>query len=327
MLRSSAIPVLRSLWLSLIFPLISLYGQPQNFLESPPLLSDAEAYTIRTDFEARADSFCQLPGTIVNYAEDSVCYNPLQYYIHNYYYDTTKMAFSDSLREWQVKIALYSYDKFTNFPVRRKSKLHFSHKRFLSFVVHKEKPREMPWILKKLEDILLWLKKHIWDPLMTPLYKSFQKLSPGFKIVVIIAGMILFLVLIALIARVVSRVYPAVDYSEKKVIKRKRAVVVTQRNRLEKAYALFAEGKLQEALEQVYVWLLECFTGRNGIKRYEWWTNRQFLDLVQKRRPEKHAFAQQVIQQYEEAVYGHRPVAKQKLGVLFNSLDTGGGRR
>ena len=114
--RNSVIPALRKLWLPLVLFIYTLYGQPQNFLESPPLLSDAEAYTIRTDFEARADSFCQLPGTIANYSEDSVCFNPLQYYINNYYYDTTKIAFDDSLREWQVKIALYSYDKFTHFP-------------------------------------------------------------------------------------------------------------------------------------------------------------------------------------------------------------------
>ena len=322
MQRSSVISALRKLWFPLVLPLCTLYGQPQNFLESPPLLSDAEAYAIRTEFEARADSFCQLPGTIANYTEDSVCFNPLQYYINKYYYDTAKIAFDDSLRERQVKIALYSYDKFTHFPVKHKSKFRSSHKRFLSFAVEKKETQEMPWILKKLEDVMLWLKKHIWDPLMNPLYKSFRRLSVGFKIFVVIAGMILFLVLIALIARAVSRVYPAVDYSDKTVRKRKRAVVVTQRNRLEKAYALFTGGEFQKALEQVYVWLLECFTGRNGIKRYEWWTNRQFLDLVRKRRPEKHALALKVIQQYEETVYGHRSVGQQKLAALFNSLDS-----
>jgi hypothetical protein len=313
--------------LPLVLVIFSLYGQPQTFLESPPLLSDAEAYTIRTDFEARVDSFCRLPGTIVNYSEDSVCFNPLQYYINSYYYDTAKIAFDDSLREWQVKIALYSYDKFTHFPVKHKSTFRFSHTRFLSFAVEKKEPREMPWILKKLEDIMLWLKKHIWDPLMKPLYKSFRRLSVGVKILVVIAGMILFLLLIALIARAVSRIYPAVDYSDKTVRKRKRAVVVTRRNRLEKAYALFTGGELQKALEQLYVWLLEYFTGRNGIKRYEWWTNRQFLDLVKKRRPEKHPLAQQLIQQYEETVYGHRTVGQQKMAALFKSIDPGREKR
>jgi hypothetical protein len=302
---------------------LPLFGQHKPFHHPPPALSDSTATAVHIAFITGSTDLCDLPGTVPDFGDDSSCFHPLMDYINRYEKgDTGASGILDSINEDNYRIALSTYNALSRIPNNGGKEFHFSHTRYLSLITRPEEPEELPWLLKKLKQILSFLNKYVWQPLKKLLVIPFKGLALGWQIFLITVAALVFIAVIVMASKGISRMSYVSDYSQQGEKGLQSGTVRIKINRLALARELLEKGNLLKALEVMYQWLIEIFSGRGRIKTYEWWTNRQFLTLIKGRFPAGYGISSKIINQYEEAVYGHREIDTHVLNNLIEEAHT-----
>jgi hypothetical protein len=313
----------RLLFICILGLWLSVSGEPSLLTREPPIISDSALTALKQDLEFSTDYPCNLPGSIPDSDKDGTCFHPLQSLI-DAYDDADVFEEKDyQKKEKDLKIALYTYRAFSSVKKEAPKQYRFSHKQYLSFVHSPEKePEEMSWLMKQLQRLSMLFLKHIWEPFKEWIIAPLRGLALGWKIFLIAFAALALIFLIVTISRGIGRYFPESDYAETAADKPGRGRVTIRSDQFVLANRLADQGQYLKALEVFYFWFIEGFSGRGGIKRYEWWTNRQLLSLVEKRSPQNYRLSCSIVNQYESAVYGHRHIDPPALKQLISEAGT-----
>jgi hypothetical protein len=248
---------------------------------------------------------------------DTACGHPLLDYLDYTRPDTNAVEedTAAAYRHRRMLTALYAYWRFglkaDDVPCRYR----LSHEHFLAIMGAREKPREAPWILRQALRLLQVIDKYILSPLVDALAGPFKRLAALWKALVIVGAAIFVLALLFLIAKGVERAYSPGDVRIERAAGG-GAVSQGPRDRLAQARRCIDAGRYADAAEMLYKWLIAANSGPRGVRRREWWTNRQFLDIMRMRHPGRLESARRIVMEYERTAYGHKPADE----VLVKSL-------
>lgn len=284
-----------------------------------PVISLEESESVRQQFEFFSDDFCNLPGSVFIFKDDSICYNPVREYINRFDTANDSPDSVDSITSLNYRIAMQTFKKFGKIEHNYNQKYSFSHSEFIRHLEEEKPVKEKPLWIKRLERVAQWIEKHILLPLAIILSGSIGKWPLLLKAVVIGASVILFIFLVIIIAGFTKRIYPDIQFHDDKTRSHASDQPTSEIDWLNKAQEYASDSRYADASDCVYRHLIYWFVQRNKIRRYEWWTNRQFLHLIKVRFNEDYIIAESIITTYERCVYGHQPVDMDSISQLIDS--------
>lgn len=296
---------IRPLLCSALFSAITVLpagGQEMTF-HFPPPASDSVLVDTVLDYVAQK-SVCELPGAIVSSDYDQDCYHPIKDHLD--YSDTVNYTAIYTFRRFCIP----PQNTFIPFDTAR-----FSHKDFLSVYDIKEETekKKASWLTKALNQLVIWwsdairfIKKHLISPLRT--------LDLSWKIIVTIGAVFLIVGISFLTSRFAKRIYPQQNARLERFPFEARGEKIPS---LQQAQALLENGDARGSVSELYGWMAHTADQLNLVKRYEWWTNRQFAKLINKRSSDMSALAVRIIGEYESIVFGHRPAESSSLRELI----------
>lgn len=284
-----------------------------------PVISLEEAGYIRQQFESFSDDFCHFPGSIFNFKDDSICYNPVQEYIDNFDIVKDTSYNADSIASINYRIAMQTFKKFGKIEQGNNQNYSFSHTVFISHLEDEKPVSEKPFWIKQVERAAQWIGKHILLPLSLILSGSISKWSLLLKAVVIGVSIILFIFLVIIIAGFTKRIYPDIQFQNDRSRLHTNDQSTLETDWLNKAKEYASGSRYTDASDCLYRHLICWFMKRNKIRRYEWWTNRQFLHLIKERFNEDYVIAESIITTYERCVYGHQTIDRDLIRKLIDS--------
>lgn len=315
----------------LIFVLMvqfSFAGLLDSIIKTPPILSLEDSKKIQEEFEERIDEFCYLPGSVVYFDSDSTCFSPVQAQINNYiqYFDEHRDLENpdyglDTLYHFRYRVAMYTYNKFSSTKKRVNKIFDFSHNTFLEYLEEDEEIKEKPWLVKVVEKIFNFIDKYILQPFYRFVVNPIVKLSFFWKAILFVIAIAVFIFVVVIVGRFAARLYPSVELSRGRRKTERGKNIPVEINWLQKAREKIDESSLADASECIYRHLITWSLNRNRIRRYEWWTNRQFLNVMRKRFIEDCKTAEEIITMYEYVIFGHSAVDKKHLEQLIIKAD------
>jgi len=302
-------------------------GMPDSVIAEPQLPSLRTAKTIERQLLRRIDEGCQCPGCIPGYNADTACFAPILKYCHNFHREEREEGESavDSVTLRDYLIAMSTYHQLGS--VKQTILPEFSHQRFLETVKNEEKIIEKPWYLKLLDYIINWIYVHIWKPLYESLAARFGHERLIRFILITLIALTVFATIITTTVFFVRRFYPVNDTADGTVHHKNRISHVKKEIWLERAKAAVSENRYDEAVTCIYRHCTEWYTIRNKIKRFEWWTNRQFLQLVKARFSTDHTAVVRIITSYEQCIFGHFSIDHTRVTDLLSLASSLSGKQ
>jgi hypothetical protein len=308
-------------------------GLLDSIIAPPRLLSLERAQNIRGYFLDNADDICSFPGSVLYFNSDTTCFSPTLWYIDGYDNtvssasdsETTNMV-PDSLQEYRFRMAMTTFRRFG--PPRKKNPkvYHFTHATYLKYLEEKEEIRKMPFLYRILMRFLEFINKFILQPLYRLIITPFEKLPFFWKTVLFTAAVAVFIVVVVVLGRFAARIYPVTDRSAAALNTGGGKESSEEKNWLQMARGHYNNRQPAVAVECLYRYLITWFLNRNKVQRYEWWTNRQFLAILQTRFGGDVPIAEKIISTYEQVVYGHYPAELQRVEALIEMAERLRGR-
>ncbi len=302
----------------------SFAGILDSILYPPNLPSLSEAESLRTEFEEEYDN-CYLPGTILYFKTDTTCFSPVQVQINNYneYFQDSKDYEEpdiqmDSLYKIRYRLAMYAYKKFSKTKDKLRKDYDFSHSTFLQYLDEEEDIKEKSWLVKLVEKIYYFIEKYILKPFFKFIVAPVAKLSFFWKVILFILAIAVFLFVVVVVGRFAARFYPDVEFSKGKYSTVKGRNLPLNIDWLQRARENVNTASYSEATDCLYRYLISWSLDRSRIRRYEWWTNRQFLNIVRKRFKNDFNTADNIVYLYEQVIYGHTQPNKNDLESLVS---------
>lgn len=280
---------------------ISFGGILDSISIIPPQITIEQADLIREEFESDFDEFCYLPGSVLYYYNDSTCYSPVQAKIDNYDSD-------DSISLFNYKMAMYTYDKFGSSKEVVKNIFEFSHETFLDYLEEEEQVKDKGWLIKIIEWVSRFIDKYLMGPLeklFSMLMKPLAKLSPFWKIFFILLSSAMVIFITFIIGKFFAKIYPDTSAVLKRRVPAGSIRKITASEWLQKAKEFVKDSDTTGAVECLYRYLIGWTKLNNRVRRYEWWTNRQLLNVIKKRFPDDYQNFSEIIYKYELGIYGH----------------------
>lgn len=258
---------------------------------------------------------CELPGSTGS-SDQKTCFHPLSTYLQRFREPDNDSEVREPIPQ-QTSTALYTFHRFclpdTNSftPLDPKR---FEHGNFLSLLETEEPSASEESFLVRLANIFVMFLVNAVILLRTVLLEPLQELTPPLKLLFAAVGAILFILLSVALSRVAKKLYPPEDTR----LSGNHSAQTEHLPTLHHAEELLQTGDVRGSVTTAYKWLVYISDKNNLVKRYEWWTNRQFIALLFKRSPSLGKLGKDVITHYETVVYGHQKV---EIQVLKNLID------
>ncbi len=297
--------------LSFFMVQFSFAGLLDSIIIMPQLPSEEDAEKIQAAFEEDFNN-CYLPGTILYYKSDSTCYSPVQAQINTYKeYLRDEKNFEDPNHQLdklylsRFRLAMYTYSKFSETKNAVKKEYDFSHSIFLEYLEEEEDIKEKSWLVKLVERLIDFFNKYVLEPFYRFIVTPLAKLSFFWKTILFIIAIAIFLFVVVFVGRFAARFYPDVDFNKKRHSTVTGRTVSTEINWLQRAREKIDIAAYAEASDFLYRYLIAWSLDRNRVRRYEWWTNGQFLNIIRKRFAHDFDTVKGIINLYEQVMYGH----------------------
>jgi len=146
------------------------------------------------------------------------------------------------------------------------------------------------------------------------LVEPLRNLDLPLRVLLSAAAAILLAAAAVMISRFAHRIYPSQDA---KLNPGAYAVAARELPSPMQARRLLDEGDFRNSVSVLYSWLSFHADAGNIVKRYEWWTNRQFCRMLNERSKDLCNLAQEIIGAYEQIVFGHRAADRAVLELLI----------
>ncbi len=246
-------------------------------------------------------------------SEEEDCDHPLLKYIS--IYSAQNDSADTSVEE---NTAIYTFNRFCmadSSSFRRLDSNHFRHANFLSFLKQEKEPKVIKesWVIRMLDRAWLWIEK-VFKWIDAHFTKPLRGLDLSWKIILSICTVFLLIVIAFLLSRFVGRLYP----QQEAQLSGNISVTTKRSPSPQDAQEYFLRGELRQSISVLYDWAIFQADRSNIVKRYEWWTNRQFIKLLSERESSYGLLARNIIRFYEDIVFGHRTVELSALESLIS---------
>jgi len=185
--------------------------------------------------------------------------------------------------------------------------------------IKQKEEKKASWFIRKIEYLRRLFNTSVWIPLQKALVTPLQKLLRGWKLLALALGIAGFILFIYVFAKSIHRFYPVFDYRSNPLSGTSVSPHYDHKHWLLKAQQFYTGEDYKSSIDCLYKWLIEHFAGFKGVQRQEWWTNRQFLELVNNRFPDNYQLADAIIRYYERSIYGHKFVEETTVHELLQS--------
>jgi len=209
-----------------------------------------------------------------------------------------------------------AFEVFSRLPVENKDKISLDHGIFLDLL-------ESDYEIEKESLIFRWLGK-IWEGFinfLTFLYETYLKGKiPSFngigKLFYLVIGAVLLLLILFVLAPFLPNITSlknAMDFSVEPDVK-----VKNNSNRLlSQVSGHINNENYRMGLVYLYRWFICWAEERKFVRKGDWWTNRQLINVFIKRNPDKSDLARNIIKTYEKTEYGHKDPDPDEVVGLF----------
>jgi hypothetical protein len=258
-----------------------------------------------------------IPGSLPIPDEDSGCIHAIARFFpdNDTSEDFEKFTVDNLILNESSRAALWAYYNFRQVP-ESLDPVEIDHSEYLSIIREKKKPKtEYPFFIKPFYLAWRWIRHHIIHPIADFFLKLFSRSTGTFNFLVISAGILVLLALLALLARILirlPRVQSALDIKDIHLAKAE-----PEPRWLEQAEKELAKAQPGMAVRSLYFWIIGHSTETGRIHRYEWWTNRQLIHAIETKWPHMKYLARSIIREYEDAEYGHMQLKLPKIKTLF----------
>lgn len=313
-------PLLCSILFVAIF-ITSAEGNNEELFSFPPPVPDSSSREAVLEFVA--DRYeCELPGAVKKESYDtfdsldadyhSSCTHTLKKYIDRSFSQTDSLYITSS-----VSIAIHTFHRFC---IPEKSTFlpfdttRFSHQHFLTLYDEREpEVKKESWFAKMFNKAYVWfsdLVKHINEEYIKPI----RMIDISWKIIITVAAVGLLIGLSVVASRFARRIYP----QQNAQLGINPYMVQSEHiPTLGEAQSLLEKGDLRGSVSVLYGWIAYTSDKINLVKRYEWWTNRQFVRLIRGRSSAFGSIASDIVGEYENIVFGHRSSQEASLQDLI----------
>jgi hypothetical protein len=259
---------------------------------------------------------CSIPGAI-QVSNDS-CKHPLfKYTTYNGLSDTLiHSSDSTQTRPMKARTTLLAFLRFSEIPSSSPKLSNLKHDQFLKLVEVKNEVRKMPWIIKKLFAVWYFVVKVI-EKIFNVVINPVMKLSTLWKAVLVIIITLMATCIVIIVSRFSARFYPSTFDNKDNA---KLLHDVKDSNWLSCAQSHLNQKMYTECISDIYRWFLQSIDSRKMVRRYEWWTNRQLLELIRVRNKNHYPLAGRIIGLYEQTIYGHRVPESEIVEQLMQSV-------
>jgi len=303
-------------------------GMPDSVIAEPQLPSLRTAKTIERRLLQRIDDDCRCPGCIPGFNADTACFTPVLKYCKSFHAaenEAGDSAAPDSVTVRNYLIAMSAYHQLST--VKEADVPVFSHHRFLEYVTVDDEVTEKPWIVKIFERILNWLDIHVWAPLIRAVADRFGHKHIVRFVLTALLALTVFTIIVIISIQLIRRFYPLSDTADSHLPRKSAASGGIREIWLDKAAAAVSENRFDDAITCIYRHCTEWYTARNKIRRFEWWTNRQFLQLVKSGFSRDYDAATSIITAYEQCIFGHFSIDRSRITDLLSLASSLSGKR
>lgn len=295
-------------------------GYDKELFYFPPPVPDSSSREAVLNFVAESYE-CELPGAVgikdnsydsLSADYSSSCTHTLKKYIDRSFSQTDSLYTTSS-----VSTAIYTFHRFC---IPEKSTFlpfdtgRFSHQQFLALYDEEEPEiKKESWFAKMLNKAYVWFSdfiKYINDEYISPL----RTLDFSWKVFITVAAVALLIGLSAVASRFAKRIYPQqnAQLGTSPYMVHRESIPT-----LGEAQSLLETGDIRGAVSVLYGWVAYTSDKFNIVKRYEWWTNRQFIILIKGRSSVLGGIASDIVREYENIVFGHRSPQEDSLQELI----------
>lgn len=262
------------------------------------------------------DNPCSIPGAIRT--SDDSCRHPLFKYTNLSNLSDTLINTPDSIQSRTVKAqtTLHAFLQFSEIPSSSPRVKNLKHDQFLMLVETKKEVRKMPWIINMFLKVWYFITNVI-GKIIDLIIKPVMKLSPLWKVVLVIIIALLVTGIIIIVSRFSSRFYPS-SYNNKE--NGKLLPENGDPDWLSSAQSHLNNKMYAECISDLYLWLLQSIDSRKMVRKHEWWTNRQLLEIIKVRNKKHYPLAGRIIGIYEQTIYGHRVPESETVEQLMQSV-------